>query len=398
LKILFLNPVARLGGAERSLLDLMWSLIRHSPEHELELLAFEDGPLLDEARQLGVKGTAISLPAAAASLGDWHLGTHTAGQFARVLPAVPALRGFLRKVQVHVLAARPDVLHSNGLKSHLVGAWVRPRNVPLFWHIRDFISHRRIMRSALSWMQADGIGAIAISESVAADARRVLRRTPVVRVLNGVRTAEFTLPETQAADLDGLSNLTPSPPSTVRIGLLATYARWKGHEVLLAAASRMRDLPARFYVVGGALYSTTGSQVTTAALTTQIRQLGLSACVGLLPFQDDVRPVLQALDIVVNASTQAEPFGRSIAEGMAAGRAVVASAAGGALEQIVDGESGMLVPPGDPAALASALSTLIRDPDRRRALGKAAMRRARGALDAERLGGEVMEAYRRQMG
>jgi glycosyltransferase involved in cell wall biosynthesis len=74
-----------------------------------------------------------------------------------------------------------------------------------------------------------------------------------------------------------------------------------------------------------------------------IAQSHLGERVGVVPFQRDIAPIFAALDIVVHASTKREPFGRVVAEGMSAGRAVVAVGAGGILEQIEDGKTGLLL-------------------------------------------------------
>jgi glycosyltransferase involved in cell wall biosynthesis len=103
--------------------------------------------------------------------------------------------------------------------------------------------------------------------------------------------------------------------------------------------------------------------------------------------------VYRALDIVVNASTRPEPFGRTVAEALAAGRTVVAPSAGGILEQISDGETGRLYPAGDATALASILGSLVASPEERRRLGAAAARHALSHLDAARLGPEVLGVY-----
>jgi glycosyltransferase involved in cell wall biosynthesis len=86
---------------------------------------------------------------------------------------------------------------------------------------------------------------------------------------------------------------------------------------------------------------------------------------------------MKACDVVVHASTSAEPFGRVIVEGMLAGRPVVATAAGGARELIEDRVNGLLVPPGDARALASALRSLLAEPARAREMAEAGQQLAR---------------------
>jgi glycosyltransferase involved in cell wall biosynthesis len=82
---------------------------------------------------------------------------------------------------------------------------------------------------------------------------------------------------------------------------------------------------------------------------------------------------MQSADVVVHASTSPEPFGRVIIEGMAMARPVVATAIGAPPEIIRDGVTGILVPPGDAAALAAVLDRLLADPDMRRRLGENAL-------------------------
>ncbi len=92
-----------------------------------------------------------------------------------------------------------------------------------------------------------------------------------------------------------------------------------------------------------------------------------------MPFQRQPAAVFRALDVVVHASTKPEPFGRTIVEGMACGRAVVATAGGGVGELVRPGEDAELVPAGDPAALAATVGRLVADPARRQALGRQAV-------------------------
>ena len=105
-------------------------------------------------------------------------------------------------------------------------------------------------------------------------------------------------------------------------------------------------------------------------------------------FVDDVAGVLAGADIAVHASVIPEPHGQVVVEAMAAGVPVIAAAAGGPAEIVTDGVDGVLVPPGDVAALANALTRLAADARLRTELGAAGRRRAdayRGAVIAPRI-------------
>src|SRR5207253_6282469 len=97
------------------------------------------------------------------------------------------------------------------------------------------------------------------------------------------------------------------------------------------------DRPCRFYIVGGPIYRSRGSQVSAEGLRARAEALGVGSRVGLVGHQADPARALRALDVVVHASTRPEPFGRVIVEGMACGRAVVAIRDGGAAELFDDG-------------------------------------------------------------
>jgi glycosyltransferase involved in cell wall biosynthesis len=202
--------------------------------------------------------------------------------------------------------------------------------------------------------------------------------------------------------LDRLADLKAAPRGVVRIGLVATYARWKGHGCFLQALGRLRQVnavaPFRGYVVGGPLYQTPGSQVTRVELEEFAQRAGVADRVGFVPFQHDPAGVYRALDVVVHASTQPEPFGLTIAEGMACGRAVVVSAAGGAAELFTDDHDAVGVPPDDPAALAAALARLAGDADLRQRLGASARHTAVARFGQDRFARQVVDFYERLLG
>lgn len=400
--VVFLNPVATLGGAERCLVDVLAVLRAARPGVGLHLIAGADGPLLDEARRAGATAAVVPLPAAAGGLGESQLVLNgggrlarTAGLLAQAARAAVGVPGYLRRLRRAVGRARPALVHSNGMKTHLLAGYAAPPGVPVVWHLHDFVSTRPVLGRWLRRLARPPAVAVANSEAVAADARAALPGVRVEAVYNGVDTDRFSPGPGDGAGLDRLAGLSPAPPGTVRAGLVATYARWKGQEVFVdaaaAAADRLRGV--RFYLVGGPQYATAGSQWTEAELRQRVAAGGLAGRCGLVPFQPDPRPVYRGLDVVVHASTRPEPFGLTIAEAMACGRAVVVTLAGGAAELATDGVDAVGVPPGDVAALAEALVRLGGDPALRAALGAAARATAVARFDRRRMGGHLLRVY-----
>ncbi len=134
------------------------------------------------------------------------------------------------------------------------GSW-KPAGVPLIWHLHDFLSARVLTSRVLPRSGQATLG-IGVSEAVTRDARKVLPTLRLETVLNGVRTERFAPGGVPPADLDALAQLPRAPNGTVRLGLVATYASWKGHQLFLDAASLVDTQRSRFFIVGGPVYAT----------------------------------------------------------------------------------------------------------------------------------------------
>jgi glycosyltransferase involved in cell wall biosynthesis len=403
MKILYLNLGGEMGGAERSLLDLIASTRQTIPYARMLLLASADGPLVRLAREAGAEARALPMPSALAGMGDSALArggraASAARILARAAPAAFAASRYAAKLRRAAAGFEPDIVHSNGNKMHLAAAVARVRGAALVWHVRDFIGARRLLPMALRRLRRRATGVIAISEAVAADARAVLPGLPVQVVYNAIDVDHFA-PGGPAAALDTLAGLAPLGADGIRVGLVATYATWKGHDLFLEAAARalasLRGQRVRFYVVGGPIYATPGSQVSAVELRKKAASLRLSDRVAFIGFQNDPAPVYRALDVFVHASTRPEPFGRTIVEAMGCGRAVIASRAGGAAELFTHDSDAIGFTPGSVGELADAIVFLVNNDQRRALLGERARRTAVERFSRARLGPEVVEAYER---
>jgi glycosyltransferase involved in cell wall biosynthesis len=173
-----------------------------------------------------------------------------------------------------------------------------------------------------------------------------------------------------------------TPADAVVVLMVSRIEGLKGHAVLVDAAARLpADAPWECWVVGGAQRPHEVELL--AALKKRAADRGVAGRVRFLGPRADVPRVLAAADVYCQPNTGPEGFGLTFVEALFAGLPVVTSGFGGAAE-IVDGSCGVLTPPGDPAAVADAVAGLIRDPDRRRALGSAGPARARELCDPAR--------------
>jgi len=392
-RIAFLTVSAEMGGSERSLVELLRALRPLHPGWSFDVVLPREGPLSAQVRDAGASTVLLPMPAALTRFGESGRAGRTSG-----LPrAVAAAAGYARSLRGLLHDLGTDVIHSNGLKHHVLAAWAHDRSTPLVWHIHEYVTSRPLTRSLLRRSAGRAAVAVANSASVARDLRAATG--PDLRVetiYNGIDLREFTPSSNPVdrADLDALAGWPSAPAGTVRIGLVATFGRWKGHDVFLRAIAQLDPaLPIRAYIVGGAVYDTAGSQYSLEELRRMTKEAGLEHRMAFTGFVPRTAPILRALDVVVHASTQPEPFGLAIAEAMACGCAVVVSDAGGAAEIVDAGTNALTHPPGDAAALAQALTTLCADPSRRARLGEAARQSALVKFDAATFAAKFAKVY-----
>jgi glycosyltransferase involved in cell wall biosynthesis len=400
LKIIYLNPSGSLGGAERALLNLMHAVRQTRPDWNLELIVGASGDLATVAHDLGIDTHVLPLPAAASRLGDAGSGGPAGGEVSKLdllrglTISSPRLGAYVLQLGSFLRGHQPDLIHSNGFKTHILAAWAAPRRCKVLWHVHDYVGSRPLMSRLMRAHAGRCDIALANSHSVARDLNSVCRgKVKIITVHNAVDLERFN-PCGSVLDLDMLSGLPLAMQGTVRVGLVATMARWKGHEVFLRALSILpKALPIRGYVIGGPIYATRGSQYSVDELRNLASSLGLNGKVAFTGYVDDSASAMRALDIVVHASTQPEPFGLAVAEAMACGRPVVASNAGGVSEIISEDETALGHVPGDAAALAECIARLAADHCLRKKLGAKGRRLAEKQFDPSRLAGDVPPIY-----
>lgn len=396
MRILYLNPSGNLGGAEISLLEILASMRESRPDWTIGLITAQDGPLATKARNMGVEVEVVPFPEAVSKLGDAGIGDRQ-GKWSlpwRLLMSAGALISYERRLRLAVKRFYPDVMHTNGFKMHILGIRTRPRHTPVIWHIHDYVSSRPIMKRLLSMYAGDCAHVVANSESVRSDIQMIVGDSvPVICVYNSIDVQDLR-PDGPRADLDRAAGLEEACEGIVRIGLLGTFARWKGHEVFLQALSQLPpELAVRGYIIGAPLYQTQGSQYSMDELQALGAKLGLSNKIGFTGFMENRAEVLRALDVVVHASTSPEPFGMVIVEAMACGRAVIAADAGGAAELIKNGVTALAHPPGDARILSQKMARLASRPDLREQLGRQARAVAEQRFDRSRLAAQLIPIY-----
>jgi glycosyltransferase involved in cell wall biosynthesis len=289
---------------------------------------------------------------------------------------LPAYLGSLRRARAFLSAEAirtgAAIIHVNTSALLVAAILGRPGGARLVWHVHEIV----VRPPAVAWLfrllpplRADRV--IAVSDAVRRNLTRWRWARPrVVVVRNGISPRTGPLP-----DRSGEHRLT--------VAFVGRLNRWKGYEVFVAAVGRLagRYPTARFVVAGD---PPPGEAWRTDDLASRIAAAGLADRVERLGRVADGAALFDATDIAVVPSTWPDPLPTVVLEAMRAGCAVVASDHGGAPEMIERDRSGLLVPPGDPAALADALARLLDDAALRHDLGLAAADRVAAAFTVAR--------------
>ena len=352
MRVLHVDPERAWGGGEVQVLALVSVLAARG--HASTVAAHPEGPL--------------ALAAAAAG--------------ARIIPLGIANHFDVRAALVlRRLAPGFDVVHFHTARAHALAPLSRGRGARLVVTRRmDYVPAGGPYVRFLYNRAVDAV--IAISEGVRTALIRVGVRAERIRVVpSGIDARALAAPPAARAAVRREWGLGDDEVAVVALGALEVR---KGHAVLLAAAAGLASAAPRLrYVFCGEGRQAKALAGAAAALDGAARLVG---------FRRDVAACLAAADIVALPSLQ-EGLGVAALEAMAAGRPVVASRVGGLAEAVVHEETGLLVPPGDPTALAAALARLARDPDLRARLGAAGHARVLARYTAARMAEGTLACY-----
>jgi glycosyltransferase involved in cell wall biosynthesis len=289
-----------------------------------------------------------------------------------------------------------DLLHAHTLRAALVAAAAaRLARVPVVATLHSPIArdteddarnrrNLRVQRRLFRWIA----GHIAVSEGIREEAIRAGAAPASVTVIrNGIDIARYAGGDPRA--LRGV--LDPWPADAPLVGTHALLRPRKGLDVLIRAIPLIaQPVPsARFVIAGNA--ETPAYELELRALA---GDLGVADRIAFVGFRDDVADVLAALDVFVMPSLYGEGTPFAVLEAMAAARCIVATRTEGIVETVTDGETGALVPSGDPEALAHALVAVLTDDRRRRALGENARRAALTHFAVGRMAATTESFYR----
>jgi len=370
MKVLFVEVVSEMGGAQRSLYEICTAL----PSFGVEVVAaVPPGPLHDALQSAGVSVYPVQ------TVRPKRRGV---GLVTTVLKLFRASRQTARIIR----ACKPDIIHANSVASALA-TQNAPPGIPFFLHVRDL----RLPAFALNATAKQYTRIIAISAALDAYLRNTLGQPlhEKIRIIrNGIDTAHFT-----PGDKSIARKRFSLPEDVPVIGMVAHLIPWKGHDLFLSAAEKIRaKFPtAQFVIVGRDLFKEHDAWV--KKLHGQISDVGLQNVVHWIQDLEQTEKILPAFDVLVHPAKH-EPFGRVVCEAMAMQVPVVAVNSGGIPEIIIDGVNGFLVAEDDADGIAERVGALLDNPAHAHTLACAAREHILQDFTKERVAQQLAREYR----
>ena len=362
MRILFVNHTSRVSGAERSLLELM----RRASANSTVILACPDGELLLRAKDAGIQTVPLAFP----QFGFAMSFRSSSKAAVRVIKAGLELRRLARQLDV-------DVIHAGAVRSGLTLACCLFSKPERTVDVRDVLPRRAtafLVRCAIrlsadtivfnSRFTRDRFGATAPARS--AVAYPPIDLTPFL-------------------DLPLAADRRRGAPT---LGIIGQITPWKGQDdaVRILAALRGRIPGLTLRVVGSPVFEGDAVSFDNAGFDRQLRalalDLGVADAVEFTGESEDVRAEFAKLDCLLVPSWT-EPFGRVVAEGMAAGVPVVATSVGGPAELITNGMTGFLAPPRRVAEWVDPVAAVIEDQGLSHQIAEQARKRVKELLGVE---------------
>jgi glycosyltransferase involved in cell wall biosynthesis len=298
-----------------------------------------------------------------------------------------------RQLKQIILAQQIDLIHTHELKADFIGMILAFRtHKPLVTTIHNMINKgplpkwkKRIYIWLTRLIASQQVQIIAVSEAVRKNTIENLKipADKVVTIRNGTKILNINQPFDKSPVLRRLG-LNPEKPVVALISRL--IPEQKGHRYFLLAAKQVNRQKAetQFLIVGDGTIRKELEELT--------KHLGIQSNVFFVGWQSNIFDILCSIDICTVPSLW-DPLPRLVLEAMVAGKPVVASNVDGIPEAVLDGTTGILVPPADENRLAKAFLDLLEYPEKAKQMGHAGRERVIAQFSSERHAKEILKVY-----
>lgn len=378
MRVCFISHTAARSGAELALLELVQGL----SELNIPCLVFvpKKGPLLAELDRLNVEWRVVSYP--------WWWKLRGKSLPRRLLRTLRSLAAAAR-IAIMLRRWRCDLVVTNtvAVSAGAIAAWLARK--PHVWHLHESpyrdarITFDLGIRLATRLIDRLSALVVVVSQAVADEYSGYIKPDKLRIVYQSITSGEGVSQD----ETDGIHSSRPDT-NVCKCAMVGSLQPWKGQEEAIKALSEIvrRGIDGHLLLVG------TGEESYLEMLRQQVKDQGLERRVTFTGYVNDPTPLIQTADLILMCSRW-EAFARVTIEAMLAGKAVIASAGGGTIEQIQDGKTGLLYKRGSHLELADKIQYLYENPKARLELGQAAHAWAVGRFAQERYTREMLELF-----
>lgn len=388
LRVAYIDQVSELGGAEHLLLTLLSGIGRAGVSPIL--ICCQEGSLPEQARRFGIRTLIVPLPRFA-SLSSVVRTVKIPNPFAAFWNCLSLVRSawIMRSV---LQAEGVDLVQTNSTFSHIYGGLAaRLANVPCVWYLHDLVETRRLLGAvAFAWrLLARLLATKVVADSKAAASGLSLGSGCTV-IYAGISSNQDEKIREASHDIDLRSRLRLNDDA-ILVGYVGRISYVKGLDILIRAAQEVTAGNSRvhFLIIGEGLR---GESDYKAYLTAMVTRGRMGDRWHWLGYDSQASLKMAQLDLMVLPSRR-ECFGLVLQEAGLAGKAVVATRVGGIPEVVVDGETGILVTPGNSEELARAVLHLIDCPEQAQEMGRKARQRITSLFSLPRYYEEFNQLY-----
>lgn len=365
MKTLYIHGSADHYGSAKILLDIL--RIPGNASDAIVVLP-HDGRLVDDIK-------ALNIPVHIMNLGVLRRKYMTPwGIVGRVFLWLTAIRQLKQLITLYNIQ-RVYVNSANVI----IGPALKQKNqTELVWHLHEIVEHPAILKNLLAFLIKRADKVIAVSKATQVFWQMATKKK-VELLYNGMELGKYA-----AVQADKKQILPKSDPNETWVGMIGRVQPWKGQHYFLEIIEAYfnqhpSDKTTRFIIAGDAY---PGNELLAVELSLAIERKKLGGRVTYLGYRSDIPALLATFDLLVLPSTSPDPLPTVVLEAMAAGKPVLATAQGGALEMIADQETGRFMPIGNALAASGVLGELLQDKERLREMGRAGRKRVEEKFSA----------------
>jgi len=381
INILYFENVAILGGAAIVLRNLIKEIKK---EEGINLIVVcPEGELAKAFREDGIKVEVVNSKRIVKTLNPLKLLFY----FYNFLQVNLKLIKIIRKYNI-------DILHSNSLGAHIYSFFAaKISGIPNIWHLHDILKKRISNQLLCVFLSKMATQIIVVSCAVKKSLVNFGINSNKIKVIYNGLDLKFWKSHVYTQNYL-LREFNIDKNNFIKIGIIGQLTKWKGQDVFLDSVTnliRIGNTNLKFFIIGDELFKEENEYKNSLYKQVQVNHIG--DYVIFTGWRNDIPNIMAFLDIVIVCSCYPDSLPTVVLEAMAMGKVVIGTNIGGIPEMILNDETGILIPPNDPKALAKAILGLINQPDKIKEMGFKSRERLKSNFTIEKNVEMVKDLY-----